>query len=609
MIFKNKTTATLIAFFALVAIGSIGALIGTNVTSNKKHAKETAKLQSVISNLQSNGNANGNGGSGNAGSNGNGNANGNWGSGNAGSSGSGGDGHHGDGGSGDNGKCKNEEEFGPTQPDDWSWFGKNDGSWHFAGDTNITRENVNTLMIRCMINVTSRNVGVSIVGGILTTGFISGDVGAWRMNCSQIWFRPASSFTTTLTGALKTIYSSPTVGSNCLYVAMAGGDVWALDRATGVTLGHAYIDMTKSGGSANTAVTSSPILIENANILVIATEGLGGAFVVNQTGTVQYFTAWPLSASPYRVTQMNIHSDPTAWNYGMGGCGMFGTIVVDKQREYIGIGTGNAVNATGNTITITQTSDALVVLNYRTGEHVSTTQFTKNDIAFPSPFVGPTEHDWDADGGPILMDLQLDPESPVKTRVMIVGTKEGMLYVVVYDTWVILHAIRLLPPMPYDSVLGESSESGINCVPATNGVDRVYVAVLYSYTGKQAGGAFSAGDPYATAMFGVNPITGTIEWQTTDTYTGVVVSGLTYSKGMVWACWTYGHLQYQDTLPQTAIMRVFDSSDGKLLLQYPNPFGGTPLGISYSWITIYKDTAVWSAREDAAHSHIFLMGV
>jgi hypothetical protein len=67
MIFKNKTAATLIAFFALVAIGSIGALIGTNVTSNKKHAQETAKLQSVISNLQGNGNGNQGSGNGNGG--------------------------------------------------------------------------------------------------------------------------------------------------------------------------------------------------------------------------------------------------------------------------------------------------------------------------------------------------------------------------------------------------------------------------------------------------------------------------------------------------------------------------------------------------------------
>jgi hypothetical protein len=208
---------------------------------------------------------------------------------------------------------------------------------------------------------------------------------------------------------------------------------------------------------------------------------------------------------------------------------------------------------------------------------------------------------WDADGGPMIMDLKLTPGSPKTTRAYIIGTKEGMAYCVIYDTWAIHWSTRMLPPAPTGS-----SYSGVNTAGASNGVDRVYFAVIYSYTGNALSSPFS---DLATAVFSLNALTGDIECQTTQTYTGGGFNAVTASDGLLWVTWYNSDLVFGDGLPQKATLRVFDSKTCGLLRQMQPPYPATTLTVSYSAVTIYQNTVIWASRENATSSHLYFMGV
>ncbi len=203
---------------------------------------------------------------------------------------------------------------------------------------------------------------------------------------------------------------SPAVTETHVYVANRNGLVSALERTSGTVDWEVTLD-----SGVHTHIWSSPVVVEQDNVLIIGVGGYG----TRNNGT-------PLPASQLRtfrgsVVGIDSLSGAKMWTFEVtpdpngAGVSVWSSAAVDTTRKLAFIGTGNNYYDP-----VSQYSDSLLAIDYLTGQYKWHAQFTEGDAWTVANFLGGV--DGDVGASPNLFEI-------AGRAVVGVGDKPGRYHV------------------------------------------------------------------------------------------------------------------------------------------------------------------------------------
>lgn len=290
------------------------------------------------------------------------------------------------------------------------------GAWPtFGGDMSHTRSSPmettlspqNVGMLKPALDIPAPGVTSTpaLYKGVIYWSDWAGFVHATKLDKTELWKVDKSAMGGGYTG-------SPHVTDRLVYVANRNGLVSALDRMTGSVAWEVTLD-----AGPHTHIWSSPVVIEQDNVLVIGMGGVG----TRDNGSplpraqIESFHGW--------VEGLDAQTGESLWKFETSPAPMYGAGVsvwssaaIDTERKLAFIGTGNNYYTP-----VSPYSDSLLALNYMTGERVWSTQFTMGD-AWTLGTLAQGGVDGDVGATPNLFEIDGRP-------VVGVGDKPGTYYV------------------------------------------------------------------------------------------------------------------------------------------------------------------------------------
>jgi polyvinyl alcohol dehydrogenase (cytochrome) len=272
-------------------------------------------------------------------------------------------------------------------------------------------------------------------------------------------------------GVPTAIRSTPAIDGGVVYFA-SGKSVYAVDALDGSQLWSTLVDPHPV-----TLLDSSPRVVEGLVIIGVS--------------NAENFIFPPPYSSRGSVVALDAATGDEIWRVytqdgvtGTGG-GVWSTAAIDVERKMAYVGTGQAYDGIAGELT-----DALLAINYETGELVWSDQFTEGDVWSFSEGGGP---DADIGASPILMTVD-------GQDVVMAGSKGAIFKILDRDTGALVR----------DRVLGTSSTlGGVMTSPATDG-ERVFLANNTWNVFGFFGGIHHPAD-FSTVM-AIDPSTGLDAW-------------------------------------------------------------------------------------------------
>ncbi len=312
-------------------------------------------------------------------------------------------------------------------------------------------------------------------------------------------------------GAGVMVDASPTVHGDQVFVGDGEGGFHALDRTTGAVNWSVQLD-----SHPQTRIFGSPVVVD-------------GRIIV---GVASYELAIPKPDYTFRgaVVALDPASGAELWRTYMtdddaesgAGVSVWSTAAVDTSRQMIFIGTGNTYEEPAAPM-----SDALVALDYTTGDIVWLRQFTEGDVytIFGTPPQGP-----DADIGAAPNLFSIDGQAVVG-----VGDKAGVYAALDRDTGETVWARQLTAGSHLGGVM---MTAAFDATAGTDGVIYVSSNVMadaYDYT-----------NPANTSQtFALDASDGSIIWEVTIPASSF--GALTLANGVLFQPTTPGTLYALDT--------------------------------------------------------------
>lgn len=424
-------------------------------------------------------------------------------------------------------------------------------------ETILNSSNVNGLVV---VDSITENNGVQVAPIIVNNNVYYGDLGG------SFYSRDANNLSTinwsvSLGGPVD---APATVAGSTIYVATGDVRLHALDINTGAELPGFPVDIdptiiAQGGGD----VLAGPVVVDN--IVIIPTVD-GAPFGIDvhpeRHQTINAFNATTGAFIWRRIIQ------PFPW--GAQG-GSFSTAAVDTNLKYMFIGTSNADN-----IPVSPYADALLALDYTTGDLIWSFQFTPDDAWGP---LYPCDPDYDVGASPNLFQISLGHGK--KLDVVGVSSKRGIYRVFDRRTGSCLWATDTIPEgyapaattapgAAYDSV------KNLIYVPAlieNSGLPLTTLTIL------QANGNAGASAEIINAFFNVikyqitalDAKTGNKVW--TSSFIGVGSGSVTAANGVVYFDNWKGEIRALDAL--TGNVEFFNNT------AFTNPtFLGGPITVT-----------------------------
>lgn len=366
---------------------------------------------------------------------------------------------------------------GPNEPTgDWPMFGGDlISSRANLQESAISAANVMTLYSAWQHDGAATSATPAVVQGVVYLTSWDGSVRAMNVaDGSEVWTRM-------LPGAID---SSPSVSGDRVYVSDAKGMVHALDRASGMVLWSVPADT-----HTEAHLWSSPIAIESAGLVVVGTASHEEVVFKQQRtfrGSVVGLDA-ATGTERFRVQTTEGSDGP--------GVAVWGTVAVDEERGVLYVGTGNNYAAPGS-----KYSDAMLAIDYGTGEVVWAHQFLADDIfaiagaTGPDYDIGSTANLWTTPDGKDLVGI---------------GIKSGVYAALERDTG----NVAWMTPVSPGGIFG-----GIISAPAyANGM--IYVASNDAAAGQ-------------TSVMALDGATGSTIWH--DALPQQSYGGVAYANGLVY---------------------------------------------------------------------------
>lgn len=273
--------------------------------------------------------------------------------------------------SGDSGGLKKDPSSVTEQEPsaDWPSYGRDGQNTRFnADEKRISKSNVNELVKKwdsaetgvAPVGVTST---AAVVGDVVYFGDWSGKLQAVRASDgSSVWSTQLSS---TTTGPNAQLNASPFVSKKRVYIGGTDNQVFSVDRESGAKVWDPY---ASTGDQPQVILWSSPNVVEDTLIIGV------GSFQVFLPGSYTFRG---------NVVGLDAESGDNRWTTYLTegteesgyGCSVWGSAAVDTERKWAFIGVGQAYSAPASKL-----SDAVVAIDYVTGELKWGHQFTENDI-------------------------------------------------------------------------------------------------------------------------------------------------------------------------------------------------------------------------------------
>lgn len=252
-----------------------------------------------------------------------------------------------------------------ASPSAWCEFGRDpENSRNNQVETAISKDTVDQLELAWEYPAP----GSDETFGVTSTPMVAGDtvyIGTWDEAVVALNARTGAERWRTDVEAV--VDSTVAVTADRVYVSDGVGIVHALSRRSGEKLWSTLVDDT----SDNLHLYSSPRYIEDANLIVVGVaslEVIGGEAESTFRGSVVALDA----DSGDEVWQVYLTEDDDTSGPGVS---VWSTAAIDAERNLIFIGTGQNYEPPAS-----PHSDALIAIDYETGEHIWTRQFTEDDV-------------------------------------------------------------------------------------------------------------------------------------------------------------------------------------------------------------------------------------
>jgi polyvinyl alcohol dehydrogenase (cytochrome) len=362
-----------------------------------------------------------------------------------------------------------EGDMPPPASQDWPMFGRDYSNTRASIDTTIGAAQVPA------ISVVERVTGAGVTS---TAALVEGKV---YYSDFAGWLKAVDALTGAAVWSKKLqagmLTPSPFVSADSVYVGGEGSTVYAVNRANGDLKWSKKIEDTPYN-----RIWSSAIVIEDTLLI----------------GAASYQVFFPTTPT-FRgsVVGLNAKTGEEKWRFSVcpvnqcgGGVSVWSSVAVDPATKTAFIGTGQAYSQPAGPY-----SDALIALNYETGERVWHYQITPNDIYT----INGGSLDRDVGAAPNLFEATIDGMS---RKLVGVGDKGGHYTAVDRVTGELVWQRRVDLRNPPGSPIG-----GVMGTPAVaNG--RIYLVNNTSINGT---GRFDARPATGTA-FALDAATGEVLW-------------------------------------------------------------------------------------------------
>ncbi|MFW6067437.1 MAG: PQQ-binding-like beta-propeller repeat protein [Myxococcota bacterium] len=280
-------------------------------------------------------------------------------------------------------------------PHAWCEFGRDpENSRHNGAETAISTDNVDQLELAWEFPAegSGETFGCTstpmVADGTVYVGTWAGDVAALDAQTGEVQWRSE---------VQGPVDSTVAVTTDRVYASDGAGFVHALRRSDGHILWTTEADPTNE----YVHMYSSPRYIEDADLIVVGVASIEVAIpgLEDYTfrGSVLALDA-ETGAEEWRVRLAE--DDETSG----AGVSVWSTVAVDSERKMVFIGTGQSYEEPAS-----EYSDALVAIDYESGELMWSRQFTEDDVfTIFGEQIGP---DWDVGASPNL--FQIDGEDVV----------------------------------------------------------------------------------------------------------------------------------------------------------------------------------------------------
>lgn len=471
--------------------------------------------------------------------------------------------------------------------DEWARYLHDDSnSGYNPCVTNITKANVGTLHLIGSAGPNAVQGSVVVRNGVVYYGDQLGIFYAKNLDLS------ADVFPSVNLGF--PINSTALITDDTIYVATCSPQPFPALHALNLDLtpkvafggGSVQIDPTVDAGSSD--VFSSPVIAED--VVIIATAGTDSTTNINPNyhGSINAF---------------NIADGSLAWRFTVSPApfvsgGSFSTVAVDTNLKLIFIGTSNA-----NILPTNNLTDAMLAINYQTGQLIWAYQYVAND-AWGALY--PEGLDADIGASPNLFQMRRVASAcrfgNVTELVDVVGAanKQGRYHAFERATGnLIWESNVLLPTNTFANTTAPGSAYIPGASPLASGT--IYAPTLFNNSGLRLGvlsvlsangntdaavEGFAAGlSSTMTTIAAIDANTGAVKWRNDST--SVTSGSLTAANGMIF---------HNNWLGQ---MRVLDADTGQLLttITVASPPGFTsilPAPIVIAEGNVYVSTGIIS---------------
>jgi outer membrane protein assembly factor BamB len=406
----------------------------------------------------------------------------------------------------------------PIGSQDWPMFGHDYANTRASRDETIAAAHLPSLRVAVRVPGAGVSSTPAVVDGVVYYSDYAGHLKAIdAIDGTQKW-------SVRLQNTMLT--PSPFVGADTVYIAGDNSMVYAVDRSNGAERWRKRIETTP-----NNRIWSSPVVV-------------GDTLIIGAASYQVFFPATPMFHGS--VVGLDARNGDEKWRVSVcppaecgGGVSVWSSVAVDADLKLAYIGTGQAYAAPAGPY-----SDALIAINYETGERVWHYQLTANDVYTSTS----GSLDRDVGATPNLFEATI---SGVVRKLVGVGDKAGRYATFDRATGELIWSRIVDPRMPPGSTIG-----GIMGTAAV-GDGRIL------FTNNTSTAATGQGDarPGSGTAYALDVATGDILWSVN--LPAGSFSGNALANGLMYFITWDGQL------------RVLDASNGTLLRSIPV---GTEIG-------------------------------
>jgi polyvinyl alcohol dehydrogenase (cytochrome) len=412
------------------------------------------------------------------------------------------------------GRCTDSAPFGPGPGPQWNGWGAGLANARFqpAEEASLTADQVRTLKVKWAFGFPPNTMlsQPTLVGGRIFVGTLRGRIYSIdaAKGCLYWSVRIAAGVRTAMT--LSRLSSNPP--RNALYFGDVSGRVYALDATTGEQLWT-----TRADDHPMARITGAPVLYLNRLYVPVSSTEEGSAAdprypCCTFRGSIAALDAitgkklWQADtiAQTPRSTRKNSQGMQL---WGPSGAAIWSTPTVDAQRGMLYATTGDNYSDPP-----TETSDAVVAFNLKTGKMLWSRQFMRKDAFNAACMVGASSNCPEANGP----DLDFGSSAILRTlpngrRILLAGQKSGVLHAldpdrrgaVVWERRVgkgsALGGIQWGPAADNDNIYVALSDIGIKLQREAGG------ATTVELNGQQGGGIFAMDLATGQQRWGTSP--------------------------------------------------------------------------------------------------------